>query len=409
MKTKLLLASTAALCLASAIAWAGVNAKQMDTGGMCWEFSSGVTQTDAWCWSPLGVFDFDPATTAADSAATNDMFELKLDTPVDTTGTNTHNALTIDIDEGNASGGTNAVRGIQIDALTGEAQNTTVGINIGAMTGTGGTENGIVIGSGWDAGISSASPMTVSGAGGLTLANSESLHADTDATFDCTRNDAGTVSITASDDDATAALTILPGGAAAMTLGGASTTAVTVTTDGTGTGEVVLPTGSVSGTEITDATILPADSLYPNRGTLTVCSDATTVNNNTVYYGQSKVHVTSATVGLARKCDTTAAGNVTEATADEPAYVATAFQVVGLDCINNDSGVTLTFTTRSAAAATTPSISASIADNILQGTGTGGPTTTAIASAATFAIAVSSGVDVTTANVPFVCTVSVAY
>jgi hypothetical protein len=71
-----------------------------------------------------------------------------------------------------------------------------------------------------------------------------------DGTFDLTRDEAGTVTVTASDDDATAALTILPGGAAALTLGGASTTAVTVTTDSTGNAEVVVPTGSIGATEI---------------------------------------------------------------------------------------------------------------------------------------------------------------
>lgn len=96
--------------------------------------------------------------------------------------------------------------------------------------------------------------FTQSGAGGLTLANSESINTDTDAVFDLTRNDAGTVTLTCSDDDATCAFTVRPGGAAAGTFGGASMTTFTVTTDGTGDGEVVLPTGSVSAGEILDLT-----------------------------------------------------------------------------------------------------------------------------------------------------------
>lgn len=91
--------------------------------------------------------------------------------------------------------------------------------------------------------------------GGLSLANSESLNTDTDAVFDFTRNDAGVVTITASDDNATAALTVLPGGAAAMILGGASMTSLTVTTDGTGTGEVALPLQSIAGAEMVNDTI----------------------------------------------------------------------------------------------------------------------------------------------------------
>ena len=320
---KLLLASVAALSLASAVAWAGMNVKQTDTGGVCFEFTSGVTQTDVYCWSALGVLDVAPATTAADSATTNDTMEIALTTPVDTTGTNTHNALTIDLAVGNASGGTNSLRGVQIDAISDDAQVTSTAVNIGA---------------GWDIGVNSASPMTVSGASGLTLANGESINTDTDDIFDFTRDDAGTVTITASDTDATAALTVLPGGAAAMVIGGASTTSVTITADGTADADLVLPAGSVSGTEISNSTLLPADDLYPSRGQFTVCGDATTVNNNTVYYGPQSIIVSSATVGLARECDTTAAGNVTEGTADEPAYVATAFQVIGLDCISLDPG-----------------------------------------------------------------------
>lgn len=155
---------------------------------------------------------------------------------------------------------------------------------------------------------------------GLTFAeNNESLINSADATFDFTRNDAGTVVITASDDDAVAALTVQSGGAAALSLdtGGAgavnvgptnaTTVAVTpaatftatadfdagltltagqsidtaaagalnlgtttatsialgsgvvtdlqVTTDGTGTAEVVLPTGSIDGGELADDTV----------------------------------------------------------------------------------------------------------------------------------------------------------
>lgn len=78
------------------------------------------------------------AVATADSGATNNIVEIAMTTPVDTTGTNTHNALNIDVEIGNASGGTNAVRAIAIDAITGDAQV---------------TETAIYIGSGWDVGI----------------------------------------------------------------------------------------------------------------------------------------------------------------------------------------------------------------------------------------------------------------
>lgn len=63
-------------------------------------------------------------------------------------------------------------------------------------------------------------------------ANGESINNGTDGTFDFTRDDAGTVTLTASDDDATAALTVTQGGAAALTLGSTSTTTTTVANDG---------------------------------------------------------------------------------------------------------------------------------------------------------------------------------
>ena len=65
---------------------------------------------------------------------------------------------------------------------------------------------------------------TLSATGGVTFANSESLNTDTDATFDFTRNDAGAVTITASDNNTVADLTVLAGGAAVLTLGGATGT-----------------------------------------------------------------------------------------------------------------------------------------------------------------------------------------
>lgn len=93
---------------------------------------------------------------AADNATTDEVFEIYFTSPVNTTGTNTLNAFTIDLAIGNATGGTNTVSAIQIDAITGDAQVTLNGINIGALTGTGATEYAINIASGWDRAISIA-------------------------------------------------------------------------------------------------------------------------------------------------------------------------------------------------------------------------------------------------------------
>lgn len=48
-------------------------------------------------------------------------------------------------------------------------------------------------------------------------------------------------------------------GAAALTIGSADVTAITITTDGTGNGEVVLPTGSIGSAEILDGSIAAGD------------------------------------------------------------------------------------------------------------------------------------------------------
>lgn len=75
---------------------------------------------------------------AADAGTTRSIQEIAFTSPVDTTGTNIHAGLNIDIEIGNATGGTNSVYAILIDGLTGDAQVTETAISIGA---------------GWDVGI----------------------------------------------------------------------------------------------------------------------------------------------------------------------------------------------------------------------------------------------------------------
>lgn len=168
-------------------------------------------------------------------------------------------------------------------------------------------------------------------------------------------------------------------------------------------GEIVMPTGSVL--TVDTVAVNHATLAFQARATITICGDATTVNNNTVYYGPSQVLTSSATIG-AVVCNTTAAGNTTEATADEPALPATAFYPLGMVCYQPDSGNTITYTLRSAAAAITPAISVSIADNILAGSSSA-TATSAVASGATLAVAVASTGDVGT--VPFRCDIAIAY
>ena len=165
--------------------------------------------------------------------------------------------------------------------------------------------------------MSVADPLTFS-------TNSESLLNSADATFDFTRNDAGVVTLTASDDNAVAALTVTPGGAAAMILGSGTTTtlnltsngamtlgaatsdtmtliatgafdignnvatAVTIDTDGTGDAELVLPLQSVAageilndtidGSELVDAITLDADLSFTG-------GDVSVLPSETVTFG----------------------------------------------------------------------------------------------------------------------------
>ncbi len=94
------------------------------------------------------------AQAVANSAATTNIVEIIATTPVDTTGTNVHNALNIDVEIGNASGGTNTARGIMIDAITDDAQVATTGIEIGA---------------GWDTGLKTDSIGETTADAGVTI------------------------------------------------------------------------------------------------------------------------------------------------------------------------------------------------------------------------------------------------
>lgn len=69
---------------------------------------------------------------------------------------------------------------------------------------------------------SASDTISVAATSGVTLSNSETISNGTNGAFDFTRNDSGTVTITSSDDDATADLTIDPGGNSVLTLGGSS-------------------------------------------------------------------------------------------------------------------------------------------------------------------------------------------
>lgn len=65
-----------------------------------------------------------------DAGATGDSLEIAFTSPIDTGGSNTHNALTVDLTIGNATAGTNNVRGLQIDSITPDAEVVETAINV---------------------------------------------------------------------------------------------------------------------------------------------------------------------------------------------------------------------------------------------------------------------------------------
>lgn len=151
---------------------------------------------------------------------------------------------------------------------------------------------------------------------------------------------------------------------------------------------------------------IEAATANPGRAWFNICGDATTVNNNTVYYGPSIVLLASS--GNGQTCDINEAGNVTEATADAPIYTNKAFQVLGMDCRNEaDANANISYTLRTAAGATVPSVTCTIADGERDCVADV-QTTTAIAAGATVAIAAASTSDVGDNN-GFICVVNVAY
>ncbi|MDP3685509.1 MAG: hypothetical protein Q8R32_01625, partial [bacterium] len=90
----------------------------------------------------------------------------------------------------------------------------------------------------------------------IELQNAETIDNNTDGTINLT---ATTLQLTGTTFTGNGATTYDAGGAAAIVVGSADVTALTVTTDSTGDAEVVLPAGSISGAEILDATILTGD------------------------------------------------------------------------------------------------------------------------------------------------------
>lgn len=101
--------------------------------------------------------------------------------------------------------------------------------------------------------------------GVLTMENSETIDTTVDAQFRVTRNNAGTVVFMGADNAGEANTTYDTTGAGAIAVGSADVTAITLTTDGSGDGEVLLSAESISAAEILNLTrsmSLPAPGWY---------------------------------------------------------------------------------------------------------------------------------------------------
>lgn len=240
--------------------------------------------------------------------------------------------------------------------------------------------------------------VTVDSDVGLTFAeNSESINNLADAIFDFTRNDAGAVTLTCSDDDAACAMVYDAGGASAITVGSADVTAVTVTTDGAGDAEVVLPENSLGPDELA-AMVEPVLFCGQNA------------NSGTIYGGPVTAflggdYTTSYAIGTAG-CD--ALDNATEGAAAAPlGFANTGLKVLGMHCevdTSGSNGVTLTL--RSAEADLTPSVTCTIATGSTTCTSTTASTTD-IAANATMAVKSVTTEDLSTND--FWCKVYVSW
>ena len=188
-------------------------------------------------------------------------------------------------------------------------------------------------------------------------------------------------------------------GATAMTIGSGDMTALTVTTDGTGNGELVLPDSSIGQDEV--AGMQMQVILCGEMG-----NSAAHYASPSTGYGDAPFFADAATVlyGLG-DAGCNAQDNGTEATADEVMYANTAFKVLGMVCTVSSSGSNgITINLRSAAADLTPDVTMTIATGNTTGA-TATATTTDIAAGATFALKTLSTEDLSAQDVW--CTASI--
>lgn len=120
----------------------------------------------------------------------------------------------------------------------------------------------------------------------LLFPNGGTITQPTNSTFLFKRPTTGTVVFRSEDDNADATFSIGPGGTGNMVLGTVTTPMITMNTDGTGDGELVLPAQSISGTEVVDnAAISIQNGAFPSAtcrvGEIFIDTDQTVDTNCT--------------------------------------------------------------------------------------------------------------------------------
>lgn len=203
------------------------------------------TPTDIW-------LDFNPTFGINTVSATANLIDMTFTSPAWATGgaTSVLRGIYIAPTIGNASAGTNSVSLIDVAAITGDAQVSLTAISIGALTGTGATENAISFGAGWDAELKLGNGATIANGAAATLTITEdnidlvgALAADAVTVSDVlTFSDNGTIDNTAADTLTITETNISLAGAVTST--GNVTVSTGIVYDGTADGTVASGKGT---------------------------------------------------------------------------------------------------------------------------------------------------------------------
>jgi hypothetical protein len=98
----------------------------------------------------------------------------------------------------------------------------------------------------------SSTNFSVTGAGVVVLASTDTIASAATGTTTFHRAATGSVTLTCTDDDANCAVLLAPGGTGTATVGSGTAASINLTTDGSGSAEIIMSAGSVDHTEQLD-------------------------------------------------------------------------------------------------------------------------------------------------------------